>query len=226
MDIKTSPSLLACDFLHLEDEIKKAENSGCDMLHCDVMDGVYVPNISFGFDIIKKIHTVTTLPLDVHMMTSRPQNYIEVLADAGAAAVSVHNDSVDKGELIRTLEKIKSCGMSASVAINPSVPAEDILDLVPLCDKILVMSVNAGFGGQKFIPEVLDKVRAVREYLDKNKPECEIEIDGGVNAENAENCARAGVNIFVVGTSFFKSTDSALSLRLIKESACRGKNKI
>ncbi len=226
MDIKTSPSLLACDFLHLADEIKKAENSGCDMLHCDVMDGVYVPNISFGFDIIKKIHTFTTLPLDVHMMTSRPQDYIEVLAEAGAAAVSVHNDSVDKGILIHTLEKIKSCGMSPSVAINPSVPAEDILDLVPLCDKILVMSVKAGFGGQKFIPETLDKVRQIRAYLDKNKPECEIEIDGGVNVNNAQSCAEAGVNIFVVGTSFFKTDDSALTLNRIKESACRGKNKI
>ncbi len=226
MDIKTSPSLLACDFLHLADEIKKAENSECDMLHCDVMDGVYVPNISFGFDIIGKIHTFTTLPLDVHMMTSRPQDYIEVLAKTGASSVSVHNDSINKSELIHTLKKIKSCGMSASVAINPSVPAEDVLDLLPLCDKVLVMSVRAGFGGQKFMPEVLDKVRTIRNYLDKNKPDCEIEIDGGVNADNAGDCAKAGINIFVVGTSFFKTENSALNLKLIRESACRGVNKI
>ena len=157
MKIKTSPSLLACDFLHLADEVKRAEESGCDMLHCDVMDGMYVPNISFGFDIIKKIHSITTLPLDVHMMTAAPQKYIDVLHDAGAASITIHHDVMPKEELVGTLEYIRSLGMKAAVSLKPAYPAADAFDFVPYCDMILVMTVEPGFGGQKFMDSCFRK---------------------------------------------------------------------
>ena len=193
MKIKTSPSLLACDFLHLADEVKRAEESDCDMLHCDVMDGMYVPNISFGFDIIKKIHSITTLPLDVHMMT--------------AASITIHHDVMPKEELIETLKYIRSLGMKAAVSLKPAYPAADAFDFVPYCDMILVMTVEPGFGGQKFMDSMLPKIREIREYLDKNKPECDIEVDGGIGEFSIADSARAGANVFVIGTASFRAED-------------------
>ncbi len=207
MKIKTSPSLLACDFLHLADEVKRAEESDCDMLHCDVMDGMYVPNISFGFDIIKKIHSITTLPLDVHMMTAAPQKYIDVLHDAGAASITIHHDVMPKEELVGTLEYIRSLGMKAAVSLKPAYPAADAFDFVPYCDMILVMTVEPGFGGQKFMDSMLPKIREIREYLDKNKPECDIEVDGGIGEFSIADRARAGANVFVIGTASFRAED-------------------
>ena len=204
MKIKTSPSLLACDFLHLADEVKRAEESDCDMLHCDVMDGMYVPNISFGFDIIKKIHSITTLPLDVHMMTAAPQKYIDVLHDAGAASITIHHDVMPKEELVGTLEYIRSLGMKAAVSLKPAYPAADAFDFVPYCDMILVMTVEPGFGGQKFMDSMLPKIREIREYLDKNKPECDIEVDGGIKKDNLQMVLDAGANVIVAGSAIFK----------------------
>ena len=204
MKIKTSPSLLACDFLHLADEVKRAEESDCDMLHCDVMDGMYVPNISFGFDIIKKIHSITTLPLDVHMMTAAPQKYIDVLHDAGAASITIHHDVMPKEELVGTLEYIRSLGMKAAVSLKPAYPAADAFDFVPYCDMVLVMTVEPGFGGQKFMDSMLPKIREIREYLDKNKPECDIEVDGGIKKNNLQMVLDAGANVIVAGSAIFK----------------------
>lgn len=219
MEMKTSPSLLACDFLHLADEVKRAEDSGCDMLHCDVMDGMYVPNISFGFDIIKKIHAVTTLPLDVHMMTAAPQKYIDVLKDAGAASITVHHDVMAEEELIETLKYIKSLGMKSAISLKPKYPAEDAYKFVPYCDMILIMTVEPGFGGQKFMCDMLPKIEKLRSYLDENKPECEIQVDGGVGKDTIADCARAGANVFVIGTASFRADNMKTTLETLKKTA-------
>ncbi len=212
MKNKTSPSLLAADFLHLADEVKKAENAGADMLHCDVMDGVYVPNISFGFDIISKINKITDLPLDVHMMTSCPEKYLDVLKASGADIVTVHSDYTDKDTVIEALKGIRERGMKPAVSLKPRCPAEDAFDYVPYVDMILVMTVEPGFGGQKFMADMLPKIKKLREYLDANKPECEIEVDGGIGKDTVSLVAEAGANVFVVGTASFRAEDMKAAL--------------
>ena len=212
MKNKTSPSLLAADFLHLADEVKKAELAGADMLHCDVMDGVYVPNISFGFDIISKINKITDLPLDVHMMTCCPEKYLDVLKDSGADIVTVHSDYTDKETVITTLKGIAERGMKPAVSLKPGRPAGDAFDFVPYVDMILVMTVEPGFGGQKFMADMLPKIEKLRAYLDENKPECEIEVDGGIGKNTIGLVAEAGANVFVVGTASFRADDMKAAL--------------
>jgi len=212
MKIKTAPSLLAADFLKLADEIKRAEDAGVDMLHCDVMDGIYVPNISFGFDIIKQIHSMTNLPLDVHMMTIAPEKYIDTLHNAGAASITIHSDVLDREELIETLKYIRSLGMSAAVALKPKCPAEDIIPFIPYIDMVLCMTVEPGFGGQKFMDDMAPKIKKVREYLDKKNPECEIQVDGGIGINSIAVSSEHGANVFVIGTASFKSENMKSTL--------------
>lgn len=207
MKIKTSPSILAADFLHLADEIKRAENAGADMLHCDVMDGVYVPNMSFGFGIISQINKITSLPLDVHMMTSCPEKYIDVLKKSGASSITLHSEILPKEEMISTLKYIKSLGMNAAISLKPKYPAADVFDFVPYVDMILIMTVEPGFGGQKFMSDMVPKIKKIREYLDLHKPECSIQVDGGIGKDTIEECARAGADNFVVGTASFGVPD-------------------
>ena len=212
MVIKTSPSLLAADFLHLGDEIRRAEAAGADMLHCDVMDGVYVPNISFGFSIIGQIHSMTALPLDVHMMTALPRNYIGELAKIGASSVTLHTDVLPEKELIEALGEIRAHGMRAAASLRPKCPAEDAFPFVSYVDMILVMTVEPGFGGQKFMGDMMPKVRSLRDYLNKRKPECEIQVDGGVGRDTIGACAEAGANNFVIGTASFRAPDMKAAL--------------
>jgi len=203
MDIKISPSILAADFLYLADEMKRAEDAGAHMLHCDVMDGVYVPNISFGFNVISRISTITNLPLDVHMMTSCPEKYIDELKKAGAASITIHSDVMPKEKLIETLKYIKSLGMNAAVSLKPKFDAEVAFDYVPYVDMILIMTVEPGFGGQKFMSDMIPKIKKVREYLDQHKSECSIQVDGGIGKDSIEACAKAGADNFVIGTASF-----------------------
>lgn len=220
MKILTSPSLLACDFLHLEDEVRRAERAGADWLHADVMDGSFVPNISFGFDIIRAVHSVTQLPLDVHMMTSAPQHYIQVLRDAGAYGVTVHNDlDLSEAELTHMLEEIRAEGMHPAIALRPKIPAESIRALIPYVDMILVMTVEPGFGGQKFMEDMLSKVAAVRRMATEAEREIHIQVDGGIHAQNAPQAAAAGANVFVVGTSSFRAPDMRQALETVKNVA-------
>ncbi len=215
----TAPSLLACDFLHLEDEVVRAEKSGADWLHLDVMDGVYVPNLSFGFDIIGKLRGVSGLYFDVHMMTVCPEKYLEVLKKAGANSVNIHSDVLSKEQTIDTLKQIKALGMDAAIALKPKVPAADIEDYIPYCDMVLVMTVEPGFGGQKFMADMMPKVREIRAMADKVKPEMKIQVDGGVSAANIDVCAAAGANVFVVGTSSFRAPDMTEALAEMKSIA-------
>lgn len=212
MEIKTSPSLLAADFLHLAQEVKRAEEAGADMLHCDIMDGMYVPNISFGFSIVGQIRKITSLSLDVHMMTAAPQKYIDVLKESGADSVTLHSDVMPRDELLETLKYIRSLGMKAAVSLKPKCPAEDVYDFVPYCDMILVMTVEPGFGGQRFMEDMLPKIQAIRTYLDKNKPECDIQVDGGIGSDSIAKAARAGANVFVIGTASFRADDMKAAL--------------
>ncbi len=216
LQMLTAPSLLACDFLHLEDEVIRAEKSGSDWLHLDVMDGVYVPNLSFGFDIISKLRTVSNLYFDVHMMTVCPEKYLEVLKKAGASSVNIHSDVLSKEKTIETLKAIKALGMDAAVALKPKVAAEEIADFIPYCDMVLVMTVEPGFGGQKFMADMMPKVKAIREIANAVKPELNIQVDGGVSAANIAQCAEAGANVFVVGTSSFRAPDMQAALAEMK----------
>ncbi|MBQ4607793.1 MAG: ribulose-phosphate 3-epimerase [Clostridia bacterium] len=216
LQMLTAPSLLACDFLHLEDEVIRAEKSGSDWLHLDVMDGVYVPNLSFGFDIISKLRTVSNLYFDVHMMTVCPEKYLEVLKKAGASSVNIHSDVLSKEKTIETLKAIKALGMDAAVALKPKVAAEEIADFIPYCDMVLVMTVEPGFGGQKFMADMMPKVKAIREMANTVKPELNIQVDGGVSAANIAQCAEAGANVFVVGTSSFRAPDMQAALAEMK----------
>ena len=216
--MKTAPSLLACDFLHLADEVKRAEAAGSDWLHCDVMDGVYVPNISFGFDIIGKIHTITDLPLDVHMMTAVPEKYLEVLAKAGAYSVTIHSDVMEKEKLMDTLEKIHELGMKTGVALKPKCPADDLTPYLALCDMALVMTVEPGFGGQKFISYSLDKIRRLKDMAKAmHREDLDIEVDGGVTPDNILALGEAGVTISVAGSSVFGKPDRKAAIEALRK---------
>jgi len=212
MTIKTSPSILACNFLELEKEMKRAEAAGATMLHCDVMDGVYVPNMSFGFSIIEAISTITDLPLDVHMMTVCPQKYLKELAKAGASIVTVHADIMPEFQLAATLREIKALGMKAAVSVKPKEPAETVFPFVDLCDMILVMTVEPGFGGQKFMADMMPKVRAIRDYCNIHKPDMDIQVDGGIGEQSISLAAEAGANVFVIGTASFRAPDMKVAL--------------
>lgn len=219
-----NPSLLACDFMNLKDDVVRAVGAGADMLHADVMDGVYVPNISFGFDIIKSVINISRIPVDVHMMTCVPQNYFEKLAEIGAASVTIHSDIADKDSVISMLRRIRQLGMRSAVALKPAFAADDIIDMVEFCDMVLVMTVEPGFGGQKFMDNMLPKIEAVKDMIIKNNLDCDIQVDGGINEENAAKCAAVGANNFVVGTAFFGSADPAAAAAKIRSAAVCAKN--
>jgi len=178
-----------------------------------------VPNLSFGFDIISKLRTVSNLYFDVHMMTVCPEKYLEVLKKAGASSVNIHSDVLSKEKTIETLKAIKALGMDAAVALKPRVAAEEIADFIPYCDMVLVMTVEPGFGGQKFMADMMPKVKAIREMANAVKPELHIQVDGGVSAANIAQCAEAGANVFVVGTSSFRAPDMQAALAEMKSIA-------
>ena len=215
LKIKMAPSVLACDMLHLEDEIRRADEAGADMIHCDVMDGIYVPNISFGFDVIAGIGRVTELPLDVHMMTVAPEKYLDRLAAIGADMVTIHHDSRDRHPEL-TMREIRERGMKCGLAISPKIPAETVFPYLELADMILVMSVEPGFGGQKFHPEAADKIRVIREELNRRGLETPIEVDGGINAETAAVVRAAGADVLVAGTSSFRAPDMKAALTAMR----------
>lgn len=213
MEIKISPSMLASDFANLEAELKKCENAGAELIHLDVMDGHFVPNITIGAPVIKALKSVCSVPFDVHLMISDPLNYIEDFADAGADLITFHiESSSDAG---KTIDKIISCGCKAAVAVKPKT---DISAVYPYMDKlsmVLVMTVEPGFGGQSFMADMMPKIEKLR----ADYPNVDIQVDGGVNAETIKLCAKAGANVFVAGSAVFKSENPAETISVLKKNA-------
>ena len=215
-DIKISPSILSADFSKLGSEIQNLERAQADLIHIDVMDGHFVPNITIGPEVINKLRKYTSLPFDVHLMISPVDNFIKNFADAGADIITIHPEATT--DLVSSVKKIKSFNKKAGVSLNPETPIDKVLPVLNLIDLVLVMSVNPGFGGQNFIKETLEKVKKLRKEIDTLKLKTEIEIDGGINFENAKMAVKAGVNILVSGTTIFKENEGDLkkNIQLLK----------
>lgn len=214
--IKLSPSILSADFSKLGEEIKALDKSGADFIHIDVMDGMFVPNISFGLPVIKSIRPYTNLPFDVHLMIEEPSRYIEEFVNAGADIITVHYEA-DK-HIDRTLNYIKSFGKKAAVALNPGTPVCNIKDLIGLVDMVLIMTVNPGYGGQKFIDYTLDKIKEVKELSKEFNKDLLIEVDGGIASNNIKKVFEAGSNVAVAGSAVFKDGKIEENIRLLKGS--------
>ncbi len=213
--IKIAPSVLSADFSKMGEEIKRIERGGADLVHCDVMDGVFVPNITFGIKMVEDMRKVTDLPLDVHLMIVHPEKYVEKFAKAGADYITVHWEAC-QDNLAEVLQLIKSTGKKCGAVINPDTPVEKIERVIPLCDMVLVMSVFPGFGGQKFIPSVLDKCREIKELIKKSGKDILLEIDGGINRDNIETVKSYGVDIAVAGNAVFKAEDIEKEIKILQ----------
>jgi ribulose-phosphate 3-epimerase len=213
--VKIAPSILSADFSKMGEEVQSLEFAGADLVHCDVMDGVFVNNITFGIKMVEDIRKKTSLPLDCHLMIVHPEKYVERFAKAGADIITVHYEAC-QDNLKEVLELIKSTGVKCGAVINPDTPVEKIKDVILLCDMVLVMSVFPGFGGQKFIPSALDKLREIRAIIDESGKEIDLEIDGGVTAENVAEIKEAGANVIVAGNTVFKASDRAEIIAKLK----------
>ena len=214
-NVKIAPSILSANFSKMGEEVLDLERKGADVVHCDVMDGVFVNNITFGIKMVEDLRKITKLPLDCHLMIVHPEKYVERFAKAGADIITVHYEAC-QDNLKEVLNLIKSTGVKCGAVINPDTPVEKIKDVIPLCDMVLVMSVFPGFGGQKFIPEALDKLRQVKKLIDESGKQIDLEIDGGVTEENVEEIKAAGANVIVAGSTVFKAEDRAKIIATLK----------
>lgn len=210
-----SPSILAADFLNLGKECEMLQNSEAEWIHVDVMDGVFVPNISFGSPVLKCVRKATTKVLDVHLMITDPQHYVGMFHDLGADILNVHYEACT--HLHRTLQQIRDCGMRAAVTLNPSTPVNVLEDIIGDVDMVLLMSVNPGFGGQKFIEHTVKKIEKLRALANANGCKTLIEVDGGINLETGARCVRAGANVLVAGSFVFANADPMGAIRSLRE---------
>lgn len=203
--IKISPSMLSCDFAKVGEELRSMKESGADMVHLDVMDGNFVTNISFGLSVIESIRKDSDMIFDVHLMIDRPERYAERFIKAGADILTFHIEATEKSEEI--LKTIRSLGCKAAISVKPNTPAEAVFELLPLCDMVLVMTVEPGYGGQAFMPEMLGKISKLKAEIDRLGLSCDIQVDGGINTETAKQAIAAGANILVAGSAVFKAAD-------------------
>ena len=215
-NIKIAPSILSADFSKLGSEIQDLEKAKADLIHIDVMDGHFVPNITIGPEVISKLRKYTSLPFDVHLMISPVDNFIKNFAEAGADIITIHPEATN--DLVNSIKKIKSYNKKAGISLNPETSVEKVLNVLNLIDLVLIMSVNPGFGGQKFIKETLEKVKILKKEIDSKNLKTQIEIDGGINFENAKIAKEAGVDIIVSGTTIFKENGGDLkkNIQLLK----------
>ena len=213
--IKISPSLLSADFAQLYEEVKSVENAGADMLHLDVMDGMFVSNISFGIPVIESLRRVTDITFDVHLMIEKPERYAERFIGAGADILTFHYEATDNAAEL--LDRIRALGAKAAVSIKPTTPVESIFPILQKCDMVLIMTVEPGYGGQKFIPETLPKIEAIRQEILRQGLSVDIQVDGGINEKNAKDVISAGANVLVAGSYVFKSKDRKAAIESLRK---------
>ena len=214
-NVKIAPSILSANFAKMGEEVQSLEQCGADVVHCDVMDGVFVNNITFGIKMVEDLRKITMLPLDCHLMIVHPEKYVERFAKAGADIITVPYEAC-QDNLEDVLKLIKSTGVKCGAVINPDTPVEKIASVIPLCDMVLVMSVFPGFGGQKFIPEALQKLRDVKAIIKACGKDIDLQIDGGVTVDNVAAVKEAGANVIVAGSAVFKAADRAATIAALK----------
>lgn len=213
--IKVAPSILSADFSKLGEEIMKIDQAGADMIHIDVMDGHFVPNLTLGAPIVKALRTVTKLPFDVHLMINNPENLIDDFIAAGADIITIHIEAAN--HLHRLVQKVKSSGVKVAVSLNPATPLNTLEEILPELDMVLLMSVNPGFGGQSFIPATLNKIARLKEMIDAKKLKIDIQVDGGINLETAPKVIKHGANILVAGSAVYGSNDIKGTIAQLKQ---------
>ena len=211
-----APSILSADFVNLERDIRSLSTHGADLVHVDVMDGIFVPNITIGIPVVAAIRKITDLPLDVHLMIDRPLRYVEQFVKAGADYVTIHIEADQPQNTLEALDKIHALGCKAGIVLKPKTPAEAAIPYLEKCDMILVMTVEPGFGGQKFMADMMPKVKQLREWMDDINPDCLIEVDGGVDKNTHTVCKESGANVLVAGSAFFGVEDKTGFVKLIQ----------
>lgn len=214
---KIAPSILSADFANLERDIRDIRSNGGDWVHVDVMDGLFVPNISIGIPVVQAIRPVTDLPLDVHLMIDRPIRYVEQFVKAGADWLTIHVEADQPANTLVCLDRIRQLGCKAAISLKPGTPAEAARVFLPKCDMVLVMTVEPGFGGQKFMADMMPKLRTLRQMLDEVNPACILEVDGGVDANTCALCKENGAQVLVAGSAYFKAADRKSFVKTIQE---------
>ena len=211
-----APSILSADFAAMGEAVQKLETCGADLLHCDVMDGTFVSRITFGSQMVGAVKKHTSLPLDVHLMITKPVRYVEQFCDAGADLVTCHVEADTPEKIHLALDKIHAKGKKAGVVLKPNTRAEAVLPFLDKCDIVLVMTVEPGFGGQKFMADMMPKVAAIRRYIDERNLDCELEVDGGVDAVTCKTCIEAGANVLVAGSAVYKAADIPAKIKELR----------
>ncbi len=211
-----APSILSCDYMNMAKDFAKCKEDGCKWLHVDIMDGHFVPNLSFGYSLVKAMRPVTDLVLDVHLMIDTPIKYAENFCKAGADYLTIHVEADTEENIHKTLDLIRSLGVKPGVVVKPKTPAEAVLPFIEKCDMILVMTVEPGFGGQKFMADMMPKLKKLRQYIEERNPGCHLEVDGGVDLTTCVTCKENGADVLVAGSAFFGCADRAAFVKQIE----------